>query len=311
MRTQLLLKHKNECIIGFYMGVVYSSEELLAGRVPYEGAHDKAARDVIDQLSVMDDTVLTVVHGSVVNGTSNKRSDLDILVTYDSSVLEDEPRIVRAINGVLDDVGDETYVKLEANIWPAHEAVEARTERMYDLLFSRHLARSMMNQDWAVGTPDGAVLDIAERSFESGQAIRKAILGYTTYKQQGYTKAPRKFSESEKALAALQRAFEFPKSMGRKVRQLQGHESVSSPQENWEALESSGLLGGARRAATRLHELDLEYTAWVEELCGMGGGCIQDRDIQHYREWLNRNYPVAIDLGIVAASGFTNYIAAS
>lgn len=293
------------------MGVVYSGAELWGCKLPAEGAHMEAAACVVEEVGGMEEAVLTVVHGSVVNGTSNVRSDLDVLVTYDSSVLMEEPKIVRSINRALGRIGRETNVKIEANIWPADEALEARKERMYDLLFSWHLARSMKHPDWAVGDPDEKILEIADHSLDDEGALRRVILNYTTYKHSGFAKAPTYFDESDKALAALQRAFELPKALGRKIRQMEGDDAEASADENLEALESSGLKGKTRYALERLSELDAAYTGNLEELWEFYQGGPDECTFKSYKDELTRVYPVAIDLGIVAASGFTNYITAS
>lgn len=229
-----------------------------------------------------------------------------MLVTYDSSDLAKEPEIVRAINEALDEIGEATHVKIEANIWPANEAEAARRERMYDLLFSRHLARSITDAEWTIGDPDEAILAIAEDSYGNEEALRRVILNYTTYKHAGFTKAPRVFSQTDKALSALQRAFEFPKSTGRKVNQYLGIDRELTPEENWQALVESGLRDETRQALTLLHNLDGQYTRYLTKLVR---GEVSDLDAERYRQWLTDVYPQAIDLGIIAASGFTAHIA--
>jgi hypothetical protein len=250
----------------------------------------------------LDETRLTVVHGSVPDGRFNVRSDLDVLVTYTLEMPAEEPVVVRKINAVLDDIGTETHVKIEANVWPADEHVAARKERMYDLLFSRHLAASIANPDWAVGETDPTIQQVAESSYEKG-ILRGVVLNYTTYKHAGFAKAPSQYAETDKVLSAFQRALELPKSLNRKMAQFFGTDSTLSHDE----LVSLGMNDETVEAMRLLLELDRTYTDLVLPFqCATES--MSAEELSAYTDWLASAYPKAIDNGLVVSSGFSNFI---
>lgn len=290
------------------MGVIYSSHEVAHGNIPTEGAHLSAAETVRNDVCELEEVSLTVIHGSVPEYRSNIRSDLDVLVTYDVENPADEPLVVRKINGVLDMVSRSSRVHIEANVWPAGEAVAARRERMYDLLFSRHLARAAQDETWARGNVDPTLLEVADSSYGDDEMLRRIVLNYTTYKHAGFVKAPAVFAEDDKVFSAMQRALEFPKSAGRKVEQLLGLSRDATSEENWQTMVESGMSGYAMEAMMALHCIDQEYTGIVENV-QPGRRMFGERELASYTQWLRRNYAPVIDLGIVAASGFTNFIA--
>lgn len=284
------------------MGVVYSVAEIERGYIPKEDAHLRAAELVIDLVGGLQETRLTVVHGSVPDGRFNVRSDLDVLVTYTTDEPSSEPAVVRKLNSALDEIGDDTHVKIEANIWPADEDLLARRERMYDLLFSRHLAESMRSPVWAIGEIDPTIEKIAEASYEEG-ILRGVVLNYTTYKHAGFTKAPRAYAENDKVLSVFQRALELPKSLDRKVGQFLGID-VSSESE---ALTRAGMNDETISAMELLRRLDAEYTDIVSHF-QQNPGPLDKHESAYCTNWLAAAYPKAVDSGLIASSGFSNFV---
>ena len=286
------------------MGVVYATSDFERGHIPRDGDHLRAATAVLELVGALEETELTVVHGSVRDGRSTVRSDLDVLVTYQPDSPAKEPSLVRKINGILDEIGTDTHVKIEANLWPADESVAARRERMYDLLFSRHLAVNMQDPQWVIGTPDQGIVDIAAASHDAS-ALRGVVLNYTTYKHSGFTKAPREYTETDRALAALQRALELPKSLDRKVSQLLGEEESF----DGEALIGMGMKHHTMAALLMLRHMDGDYTGLLTmALREFGQGVPTEEMTQEHRAWLATYYPVAIDSGLVASSGFSRFV---
>lgn len=282
------------------MGVVYSGAELLQGSIPGPDDHLKAAHAVLSEVSALDETQLTVVHGSVPDGRFNVRSDLDVLVTYKADTPATEPSVVRAVNNRLDRISADTHVKIEANIWPSDEGAAARRERMYDLLFSRHLAKSIVNPDWAIGEPEETIQEIAEASYEDG-ILRAVILNYTTYKHAGFAKAPSVYSESDRVLAAFQRALELPKSLDRKVGQFLGTDIRSA-----NALSDLGMHDDTVEAMETLRRLDHAYTDALVPF-QTKADLPTAEEVADYSGWLADSYASAIDNGLIAASGFSHF----
>ncbi|MDO8336187.1 MAG: hypothetical protein Q7T74_05420 [Candidatus Saccharibacteria bacterium] len=284
------------------MGVVYSGAELEQGFVPNTDDHLRAARSALDLVSGLEDTQLTVVHGSVPEGRFNVRSDLDLLVTYRTVTPTNEPVVVREINSILDQISHDTHVKIEANIWPVEESVAARRERMYDLLFSRHLASSMLEPEWVIGEVDPTITEIARASYDT-DILRRVILNYTTYKHAGFTKSPSTFSETDRVLSAFQRALELPKSLERKMGQFLGAPTHGIR----ETLVGLGMNNETLDAIETLRCLDCEYTGLLLPFQQNAG--LPDKDeVTKYRDRLTAAYPLAIDNGLVASSGFSNFI---
>ncbi len=289
------------------MGVIYTSSELAGSEVPEAEAHKQAAIDVLDHVGGLDNSVLTMIHGSVPEGRSNVRSDLDVLVTYVFDRAEDEPHVTDKIKEALDDIGADTGVKIEANLWPADEPASARQERMYDLLFSHHLARSMANEEWRVGEVDGPIMDIASVPLDT-EAVRRVALNYTTYKHSGFTKAPRIFNENDtSAISALQRAFEFPKAAGRKVGQLVGTIQQVTVDDYRKVLRTADGQEGLLDTLEQLRGIDVAYTELLEHLHS-GATDISSDDIAEYGAWLQDRYPKALHLGMIAASGLSEFV---
>lgn len=292
------------------MGVIYASAEVAAAAIPNEYAHLAAAQGVIDRVPQMEGSVLTVVHGSVVDGRANVRSDLDVLVTYRFDDPATEPAIVDGIKAALDDIRDETHVKIEANIWPADEPMEARLQRMYDRLFGHHLAAAMAHPQWSVGEPDEKIQDIAALPLDT-VGLRTVMFNYLTYKHSGVSKAPRTFDDNDRAcLLALQRVLEFPKAFGRKVAQMSGTLHPDGAGDYQAALDRSDTGPELKAALTNLRAIDREYTALLEQVAPSLGN-LADYDILAYREWLTRKYAEALPLGMIAASGFVRLLSAN
>lgn len=289
------------------MGVIYSGAELAAGHIPITGDHERAALAVIERIPKLAGTVLTMVHGSVPKGHSNCRSDLDVLVTYSFDDAVAEPMVIDDIKMFLDEISEETAVKVEANIWPVSEPVAARAERMYDLLFSHHLAKSMENDTWVVGDPDEQIRAIAGLPLDH-ERMKRLMFNYMTYKHAGFTKAPRDFEEGGKpAMAALQRALEFPKAAGRKVAQLT-RTVLEVPVDNYQAVLSEAEVSpDLLRVIESLRTIDRTYSSILEDYSNRDS-ILTRADIEEYTSWIEGNYPLALSLGIVAATGFTHYI---
>jgi hypothetical protein len=159
----------------------------------------------------------------------------------------------------------------------------------------------VVDEEWAVGEPDPSIQAIADSSHDPA-VLRGVILNYTTYKHSGFTKAPAEYGESDKALAAFQRALELPKSLDRKVRQY----LEESPDET--AIVSDESIGkDAARAMALIRPIDADYTDIVNALHGMAGD-LSEAEMRGYDEWLAAHYPVVIDSGIIATSGFGKFI---
>lgn len=274
------------------MGVVYSSKEIASGAIPQNGAHLEAAQEIFKRISKLDIVKLIVVYGSIYEGKSNVRSDLDILATYDAHSLNEEYETIVALKTIFDDVEGRMHVKNEPNIWPANEPIEVRMQRSYDFLFYQHLDEAMKNSRWTAGERDKKIELLANTNL-GGETLKLAVLAYLAYKHKGITIAPPNFDESPDSLKSLQRTLELPKALGRKVRQISFKES---------------FLEGMAEPLGRLGAIDREYTEYMEEIA-LQINELQQRDIDEYGGWLADRYKQAMPLALAALRGFTEEIA--
>lgn len=289
------------------MGVIYSTVEVAGGMLPGPDDHEKAAGQVLERVGSLGTTVLTLVHGSVSEGRAGIRSDLDVLVTYRYERHSEEPAVVDGIKSALDMISDETYVKIEPNIWPAGEAAAVQAERIYDPLFNHYLAVRMTQAAWRVGEPDAAIMERAAGECDTA-TIRREALKYVTHKHSGFTKAPRHFSEADqRAMAVFQRALEFPNAAGRKIGPLTDQPDHPDASTYEEALSAAGGYDATIDALHDLRLIDRGYTALVTIAAGR---TLDADEILDYHQWLNSHYRRAVGLGMVAASGLSRFVAA-
>ncbi len=290
------------------MGVIYSGIELEQGAIPRDGAHVEAADMVLAKLSDIEWVTTALVHGSVIDGKSNRRSDLDVLAVYDFDNLSQIPKSIGIVKKELDEVGKRTAVKIEANIWPLREPLGARKQRMYDMLFSWHLRHAMIDGKGLVGEADKLTLEVADM-LPAGdvEAIRDVALNYTVYKQGGFTGAPSRYIDGDpRALSAMQRGLELPKAVGRKVAQLvaacEGRE-VAGNDFNYD----NDLLDGTTRIAlARLGLLNADYTEYLEEMYAKDSP--RQVEVKSYVRWLDSTYNIVMSNGILATVGLSQFI---
>ena len=295
------------CYNIYIMGVIYTSSEVSQALVPTDGAHIDAAQRVIESVPGLDGSVLTVVHGSVPDGRANIRSDLDVLITYRYEDPNAEPLIVDRIKATLDRIAADTNVKIEPNIWPADEPTVARRERMYDLLFAHHLSEAMHHPVWSVGDPDAKLTEITAMTLDEA-SIRKIMFNYLTYKHSGITKAPREFDDTNNsALLGFQRVLEFPKAFGRKAMQLTSSLYPDAADNYPSAFDHPDVSEELSKVIVELRKTDAEYTKLLVSMSDNFGN-LRGKEVSDYNKWLGDRYPKVLGLGMVATSGFTQFL---
>ena len=293
------------------MGVVYSGEDLRNGSIPQDGAHIHAAQLVLDRVGSLEWVPMVLVHGSVPEGRSNRRSDLDVLVTVGyGDTLTHFPHSVSKVRQALEEIQDATKVHIEANIWPENEPVLARRQRMYDMLYSWHLRDSFRDARGLRGEPDQLTLIVAN-SLPSNDtdAIRDVAQNYVIYKQGGFTNAPLSYADGEpRSLAALQRGLELPKAIGRKLAQLIASCEGREVSGNNFVFDASLLDEPTQTALMATAEIDKSYSELLESYYGSGLENLSDRDIAEYVAWIESIYGKVIANGLVATAGLSRFI---
>jgi len=289
------------------MGVVYSCEEIMERRVPKEGAHEIAARTLLQSVSDICGVELTSVHGSVTDGRATVRSDIDLLVTYAPQLAHEEPEILDEISAVVDAVQEEHFVKIEPNRWPK-EPVQAREARMYDRLFACHLADAQMNRKWTIGIPDETIETIARRSMAQVD-IESIVVDYLTYKHSGFANAPRRYDDEDpSALKTMQRMLELPKGVGRKLAQAQGILHPEALGDYADAMKTAEIPSNTRSLLSELQALDAEYTRYVNHLVSERWP-LDAGDIEDLRFWMDQSYKRAKNLAIRSTTAMTLHFA--
>jgi len=291
----------------FIMGVVYSSKDIERGHTPGASYHHEAAVAVRDGVSAIGGVVLTVVHGSIVEGRSNLRSDLDLLVTYQPQRADKEMDLLDEIKAVLEDVKADTHVQLEVNLWRADQHRDARVQHLYDRFFAHHLAAAMRSPTWAVGEPDSVIDEIVAEEITESMG-RNFILNYLAHKHGGVTKAPRFYNEeSEAARFALQRILELPKAFARKALQMQGHVVPNKSVDPLLTLETLGVPNEFVDLMASLVDMDADYTVKLRE---WSQNQVPTASlVQEYYDYLLNLYPKALKAGLLAVSGLTDFVA--
>lgn len=278
------------------MGKVFTPEELGQGFIPKDGAHAEAAQYIVDQLlyprDLLGESTLGqagngidsgLVYGSATHDTANLRSDLDVLLIY-----EPHTTALRTIKNVFDVTRRSFKVPVEANILTVDDALQG-THRL-DSLFMRYLATAQENEGFSRGWP----ICLLERGMSDDRSPEDVVRKYIGGKAAGFSK---ELVADELDTHRLQRAFELPKNLGRKV--------LSMASEDFRVEEHSGkdiLEGLIDFIATQtptpdkkiaeicrdLHFLtdrDEEYTGFLEDVID----CVHP--IITYVEWLKGPEP--------------------
>jgi len=290
------------------MGVIYTTAEVFGEGLPQKGDHIRAGLRVRDLFHEVPAITTTLVHGSVPEKRYVTRSDLDALIVYDDeSSLQNRAEIIILINKLLDQVAQETRVRIEANIWPHSDPLRAIKARMYDKLFCGHLAEAFGDPEWTRGVIDKRILEIAETPYSTDE-LRQLIIDYVVYKADGFTNAPSVFDESDKrCMSTLQRGLELPKAIGRKVAQFTAELNDKPTNPNYlDELKPylKKMNSGTAGALDGLIRLDQDYSELLDCILTPGREMTQNE----YRQWLETAYHQARCYGIIATGGFVRFV---
>lgn len=288
------------------MGVIYSSFELEEGRIPHSSDLQSAGQELLGRMEVIKGVPFAMVHGSTTQ-KPNCRSDLDFLVLYSTrdpfaQTTEDE------IKDNIDEVCEDTGVKVDALIWPSDEPDIARYRRLTeDLLFTKYLNERMQDPRWRVGKPDTVIEEYAQSPL-SKEALRYIAIGYANKKHDKFAKAPKTFDELDPlVMSAFQRALELPKALGRKINPLLnvGHANIDVDYREFLHKHERYIEG--LEAIDELSTVDTQYSHFLNSLIACRHQLSQ-QDLAEYTTWLKSRYPRAIQLGSTAVRDITRFI---
>ncbi len=287
------------------MGKVFSVEEVSAGLVPEVGAHHAAARFVLDELfeQVTGDLYVgapgvdaALVYGSTVH-EPNRRSDVDVLLVYDAT---QAAVALPGIRTVLQAAETRYRVPIEEHVVP-RGALKNPLEHNIDPLFMRHLVAVQRNQPhWQRNSPIPASL--FANSIDRDRVVEIAV-AYCSGKAQQFARALMKRNDAID-LHTLQRAFELPATIGRKVLVAIFSDGLAPKVENriifdkgWttqlvkQLLESiGGVHAGAADQLGKLATLNSDYSRLLEATLA---GQTTTAD---YATWLSEHAQLAYQL---------------
>jgi hypothetical protein len=204
------------------MGKVFSPEAIILGDYPEPGAHQAAAQDFVERLEEenYESGLSGMVFGSVVLGFANVRSDLDGLGIISHGT--DEFAIGVRISEHIADVESSWKVPIEASVITDRDIATRRHPVTEDSLFSEHLLQAARCGKYVVGDPEPHLLPLAQ--FDSAhdqlQSASRIAKLYTAIKRKEFLSSLATGTDTPNYLK-LQRAFELPSALGRKLLRLQ------------------------------------------------------------------------------------------
>ncbi len=300
------------------MGKVFTPEQLEQGRVPELGAHEKAAEFVCEQLffdqNIFDDIpqlstkerskiiVAGLVHGSSTHGTTNTRSDHDNLLIVDSSYV---PQSSATVTELISSVFRETYarfnIEVESNRIELGD-IERRLHKI-DPVFLNYLLRAEQNPEFSWNSPATMIKEGFTNEDFQPYKLADVLCRYSAEKIAKFDKA---INSDEVDYHAMQRAFELPKNLGRKVLSALDPDfdvQTASTQEILDGMlefYNSQILAAGRSIGNleSIVRLDREYSELLDDVV-KGRKTIGD-----YTAWITRCYRPTI---LLAAEGTRQY----
>ena len=310
------------------MGRVFSPEQIQNSEVPEIGAHQEAAREILNKL--FDDVEAenagrrlhlfdpngsgvksAMVYGSTAYGTSNRRSDLDVLIFYDPS---QSVTALRRIAGVLNEASDRYSVPLEPNILP-EGAVNDDREHGMEPLFVQHLIEMSQraNGIWVRHNPANGLQRIADQA-DKPEIVSALAHSYVSNRRNYFAKALVEVGDPIN-YNALQRALELPSAIGRKAVAATMHEDEEpldlSSRLSMEARAEDALLRFLTDSAAdkeiasahkRLYAMDRQYTKILERT--MSG----EIELDDYESWVKARAANAMEWALMLSQKWTEIL---
>ncbi len=295
------------------MGKVFSAAEIANNQIPQPGAHEAAGRYILNEFfegadrfstqrstfQIDEHVVSAMVYGSTALGTAGLRSDVDVLVRYNTGTSIES---LEFIGEVFSKATAEHKVPVEANVRPG--MFGSFGPETIDPLFAQHLAM-IQDQDeprWSYNWPAS--------SLESGlwgvlppERVNEIASNYTAVKMRHFANAITQY-RGQANLQVMQRALELPNAIGRKA-------LVVTPWADGETATMSGTVALQMRLnqyfknthlswfdhesspldLTELREIDAEY----DEL--LLSTIATETTLEEYQGWVEGNYQTACRLG--------------
>jgi hypothetical protein len=192
------------------MGVIYSTEAVSRGHLPKPGAHSKAADHLLVSLFDINrypSLLAGMIYGSVALGNENLRSDIDAFVLYDATVAVDA---LAAVSREVREVSNQFHTVFEVHASPRHREYSEFKDYAIDDMIGSHMRQVMARGDRWVRGDMARYLANSSMSNEAIIANARHAIAHKSFK---FAKA----LCGEFDLSSLQRAYEFPSTVGRRA----------------------------------------------------------------------------------------------
>ena len=271
------------------MGVVYSPEEVASGHIARTGDHQRLGHYLLDAVKPRSPLLAGVVYGSTVT-TPSIRSDVDVLFIYGDGRENEALSYIKDIKAQARNDG--IYAKVEEHFEPEFPLIKpGQTDPQYLAHFRRVIASQ---STWAVNNP----LDYLCSTEPSEDELLRDVIGFVSGKRAKFAAAA---TDDEMDYRVLQRAFELPVAIARKVKQVMtaryGEDAPTEDKHHMRRIGSEVLASfiedGVRyaRLASELHlelsELDKAYTSVLQD-------SLRSKDVKGYDAYLrsSRTYTI-------------------
>jgi predicted nucleotidyltransferase len=209
------------------MGRIIPPEALAEGRIPVEGAHVEAGRDLLDHFFVGEDWLDSftnrekygvhrgLIYGSTVTGATNSRSDVDTLIVYnDHSIARNDG--FQWIRSVVAEIEDEHGVYIDLHLRPDAELFGGKSQGI-DRLFASHLrdVENMEEPRWSYNWPTDGLDPLFQDDPDFKTEAAKICMGFSSFKAKFFARALA--ARVGEPLHAMQRALELPGAFARKA----------------------------------------------------------------------------------------------
>ena len=284
------------------MGKVFTAEEIELGHIPEPGAHLEAAQFIVDQLfydqkafweeegyieaskPFVDSGIHSgLVYGSSIHGTANVRSDLDVLILHYPSYHD----TLDVVHDVFTEAEERYHVPIEANIISIPDALSSNHN--IDPVFLKYLKEAQENGSFSWQWPADTLAD--HMPDYDQLALARFVRRYIGAKSGNFGKALA--LDSEMDAHKLQRAFELPKNVGRKVLSMYdpsfsavaatGEDIASGLSSFMTDREFSNGIGEFEQASLKLRYLLQEDERYSVKLHKAIEGSIS---LSEYNEWI-------------------------
>jgi len=290
------------------MGRVFTPEQIRMEKIPRVGDMQAAGRHILGLLIDDDDTEKVVhsalVYGSVAMGQADMRSDLDLLVNYES---EHHMACINRVASVTTEAETVYSVAVEAQLYEVGDIPVPQSLGL-DPFYAAHLleAQNLRNPSWHINFPVDAhtFQEAAQLPIEQ---VREICYQYLVAKTTHFT-WPLVHEDEDIDYHVLQRTFELPTAIGRKILPaLYSLEQVPKP-GNESAMkemvrdatkhlfeDSDEVLG----AYNELEAMDRQYSRMLEDVT---------KDLitlDEYETWINNVYREALRRAVLISSSWS------